>query len=241
MEFSVPARRTPRLVLLLTAWTDYAFSSDNVAASQAGLSLRPPSLEIEGSDGRWTTLLPEVGIPVGRPQTVVVDLTGRTPLGALRLRVRTNMRIYWDQILYDVSAGESITRVRLPAGQADLRWRGYSAETSPDGREPFSYDYARVLLTAPWKLMPGRYTREGDVRELVSTTDDRFVVSRPGDEIVMSFPLFRRRPPGGRARSCSTRTVSARKWTGTPPAPTSPIRCRSTACVRTPPIRSRGP
>jgi len=35
--------------------------------------------------------------------------------------------------------------------------------------------------------MPGRYTREGDVRELVREEDDRFVISRPGDEIALSF------------------------------------------------------
>ena len=35
--------------------------------------------------------------------------------------------------------------------------------------------------------MPGRYTREGDVRELLREADDLFVVSRPGDEIALSF------------------------------------------------------
>jgi len=200
VEMSIPARPTPRLVLLLTAWTDYAFSSDNVAASQAGVSLRPPSLEIADADGRWKTLLKEVGIPVGRPQTVVVDLTDRVPRRAIRLRVRTNMRIYWDRILFDASAGGASRTERIPLGAADLRWRGYSAEVSPDGREPFAYDYARVLLTAPWKLMPGRYTREGDVRELVTATDDRFVVSRPGDEIALSFAALPP-PPAGWTRT----------------------------------------
>jgi hypothetical protein len=42
--------------------------------------------------------------------------------------------------------------------------------------------------------MPGRYTREGDVRELLLKTDDMFVISKPGDEISLSFDA-RRLPP----------------------------------------------
>ena len=60
-----------RVHLLLTGWTDYAFSSDNVAAHQAGLSFRPPWLEIKDASGNWITAMPEIGLPVGRPQTVV--------------------------------------------------------------------------------------------------------------------------------------------------------------------------
>ena len=200
IELETPVLDGSRLLLLLTAWTDYAFSSDNVAASQAGLSLRPPSLEIADADGSWRTLIENIGIPVGRPQTVVVDLSGRVPRTGARLRVRTNMPIHWDQVLLDTSAGEEVRRERIEPLRADLRWRGYSAEVSPDGREPFSYDYARVGLTAPWKLMPGRYTREGDVRPLVTATDDRFVVSRPGDEIAVTFRALPP-PPAGSTRT----------------------------------------
>jgi hypothetical protein len=42
--------------------------------------------------------------------------------------------------------------------------------------------------------MPGRYTREGDVRELLLQADDMFVISRPGDEISLSFDA-RKLPP----------------------------------------------
>src|SRR5206468_950667 len=64
-------------VLLLTGWTDYAFSSDNVAAHQAGLRMQPPRLEVRDAAGKWRTAIADIGIPVGRPQTIVVDLAKR--------------------------------------------------------------------------------------------------------------------------------------------------------------------
>jgi Flp pilus assembly protein TadD len=176
-------------VLLLTGWTDYAFSSDNVAASQRGLALAPPRLEVRDEDGRWQTALPEIGVPVGRPQTVVVDLSGRWRGPSREVRIVTNMRIYWDQA--QVAPGRlpgtaSTARVLAPSG-AELRWRGFSRETSPDGREPWDYAYASVSWSSPWKVLPGRYTREGDVLELLAPRDDMFVISRPGDEIAVRF------------------------------------------------------
>jgi hypothetical protein len=88
----------------------------------------------------------------------------------------------------DTSDGGAPAEIsKLEARKAELRWRGFSAEVTPDGREPFGYDYSRVSFTSPWKVMPGRYTREGDVRELISEIDDIFIVSRPGDEVALSF------------------------------------------------------
>jgi tetratricopeptide (TPR) repeat protein len=175
-------------ILLLTGWTDYAFSSDNVAAHQSGLTLDAPRLEVEGADGRWRTALDQIGLPVGRPQTVVVDLRHVALGPSRRVRVVTSMRVYWDRIVAAVPATEKLLHpVVLEPRRADLRERGFSAETSPDGREPWSYDYARVSWLSPWKTMPGRYTREGDVRPLLAESDDRFVVSKPGDEIALDF------------------------------------------------------
>ena len=75
----------------------------------------------------------------------------------------------------------------MDPSKADLHWRGFSAEVTPDGREPFGYDYKNVSFTSPWKVMTGRYTREGDIRELLTRTDDMFVIARPGDEIRLTF------------------------------------------------------
>ncbi len=172
-------------LLLLTGWTDYAFSSDNVAAHQAGLAMRPPAVEVEDGHGGWSRVA-ETGIPVGRPQTLVVDLAGKWRPGR-RLRLSTNMRIYWDQIRLAARGTKRGRAAWLALSRADLRERGFSAEVSPDGRQPFSYDYALVSWDSPWKVMPGRYTRPGDVRELLAATDDLYVTSRPGDEIALSF------------------------------------------------------
>jgi hypothetical protein len=174
-------------VLLLTGWTDYAFSSDNVAAHQAGFAMKLPVLQVQDAKGAWQTAIADLGVPVGRPQTLVVEMAGRWRGSARRVRIVTSMRIYWDQARVGTRAAIPGEPARLEARRADLTERGFSAEITPDGREPFGYDYARVGALSPWKAFPGRYTRTGDVRELVAAVDDVFVVSRPGDEIALSF------------------------------------------------------
>jgi cytochrome c-type biogenesis protein CcmH/NrfG len=177
-----------RVKLLLTGWTDYAWSSDNLAASQSGKALSLPALQVKDKQGQWQTVIENIGIPVGRPQTIVADLTGKFLSASREVRIVTNMRIYWDQILVDTSANDLPVRMtRLSPVVANLRWRGFSREYSPDRRQPLGYDYNDVSFTSPWKVMTGRYTREGDVRELLAASDDMFVISRPGDELSLSF------------------------------------------------------
>jgi tetratricopeptide (TPR) repeat protein len=176
-----------RSVLLLTGWTDYAWSSDNVAAHQAGLRMQPPSLEVEDPSGRWVKGIDQIGVPIGRPQTVAADLTGIFKGPSRRVRITTNMRIYWDEIRVADIVDAARSQVELPPSSAQLRERGFSAEATPDGREPMGYDYDRVSPVSPWKQFPGTYTREGDVLELLDKSDDLFVISRPGDEVAVTF------------------------------------------------------
>src|SRR5579864_3413315 len=97
------------------------------------------------------------------------------------------MRVYWDRVLAGTAVDRTVSLQPLDPVAASLRPRGFSAEVRPDGREPVTYDYARVSLVSPWKSMPGRYTRFGDVRSLVAQSDDMFVIAEPGDEIAVSF------------------------------------------------------
>jgi hypothetical protein len=49
--------------------------------------------------------------------------------------------------------------------------------------------------------MPGRYTRAGDVLPLLVSTDDRFVIAHPGDEIALTFEAAAPPPAPGYART----------------------------------------
>ncbi|HYX41062.1 MAG TPA: hypothetical protein VE821_05165, partial [Pyrinomonadaceae bacterium] len=201
LDDGVPAQR--RTLLLLTGWTDYSWSSDNVAAAQAGKAAMLPALQVRDASGQWRTVIADIGIPVGRPQTVTVDLTGKFLSASREVRIVTNMRVLWDQILVDTSSGDfPVQLTRLDPVSANLHWRGFSREMTPDGREPYGYDYEQVSFAAPWKVMPGRYTRLGDVRALLLRSDDMFVISRPGDEISLSFDATRLPPlPQGWTRT----------------------------------------
>jgi len=190
-------------VLLMYGWIDYADSTSNLAAAQAGLTLTPPYLEfldetVDGPDavrlggtlrhGRWVRAMPQIGFPAGLPKTMTVDLEGALPAGARVVRIGTSMRIYWDQvrIATRLAGPPSITAVE--AASADLRYRGFPALSAPDGRAPELYDYARNQDPVHWKSHIGGFTRYGDVRELLGSVDDRYVITRPGDEIALSFP-----------------------------------------------------
>jgi hypothetical protein len=195
---AVPARP----LLLLTAWTDYAFSSDNVAAHQAGLSLSPPALQVRDADGQWRTALPDIGIPVGRPQTLVVDLAPVLRPREHVVRLVTNMRIYWDRIAVGSAvASDAFPRTPMPMTGAGLAERGFSFEVRPGGREPAGYDYDRVTQESPWKTMAGRYTRLGDVMPLLARSDDMFVIGKPGDEVALTFGAPRAALPRGWRRT----------------------------------------
>jgi hypothetical protein len=143
---------------------------------------------VRDPEGRWRPAIADIGIPVGRPQTIVVDLAPVLRAGEHTVRIATNMRIYWDQIL--LASAIDINTLRPKRHNplaAILRNRGFSREVRPRGSEPPLYDYDDVSSESPWRVLRGLYTREGDVQPLLSRSDDMFVIAKPGDEIAVSF------------------------------------------------------
>jgi hypothetical protein len=71
---------------------------------------------------------------------------------------------------------------------AGLRLRGFSrAHIDPRRERPEYYEYADWRPQAMWDQVPGLYTRYGDVRELLVSAEDQFVIMGSGDELTLSF------------------------------------------------------
>ncbi|MFQ5844850.1 MAG: FG-GAP-like repeat-containing protein, partial [Planctomycetota bacterium] len=144
LDFSgrVPApAEGERLLLLLDGWVEYGYSHSNFAASQAGLALEPPRLEVL-EDGSWKTAVANTGYPAGLPRTMTLDLTGVVTRRRPVFRLRTNLELYCDRVTLGVDRGRGRARVHRVAPQgAHLHERGYPREYSPDGALPLLYDY----------------------------------------------------------------------------------------------------
>jgi tetratricopeptide (TPR) repeat protein len=195
LDLGKEALKAKQVVLLLHGWIDYADSTANLAASQAGVEIIPPYLQVKNKQGEWQTVIDSTGFVAGLPKTITIDLTGKFLCSDARVRLVTSMRLYWDQILIDASDGDSSVKVTtLEPMRADLRWRGFPREYSPDGRKPLVYDYRTIEPTAPWKAHLGNYTRFGDVRELLLAPEDMYVITRNGDEMQVDFDA-KRLPP----------------------------------------------
>lgn len=176
-----------RTILFLTGWTDYAFSSDNVSASQGGKTLSMPQLQVKNANGEWQTVIESIGISVGRPQTLAVDLTGKFLTDSREVRIVTNFKTFWDKIAVDTSEQiENLRTFELETETADLRERGYSAEEKFGGAMIVP-DYDKVKVDDRWKNFAGKFTKTGDVKFLLEKIDDVFVIAKAGDEFVLKF------------------------------------------------------
>jgi hypothetical protein len=51
-------------------------------------------------------------------------------------------------------------------------------------------------VTQRWRDLSGYYTRFGDVRELLTNVDDRYVIMNAGDELRLQFPADAALPAG---------------------------------------------
>ncbi|MBA3766151.1 MAG: ASPIC/UnbV domain-containing protein, partial [Acidobacteria bacterium] len=188
------------LWLIATGWLHPTDASINIAIQQGGHE-KPQDLSLEVPDGHggWVESKSHLGFPAGRNKTILLDLKGVfLPNTPRRLRLRTNLEVYWDSIWWAKGLpGTEIKTTRLAPETADLRYRGHSIITQANDSSPETPDYNKIAGTVQrWRDLIGYYTRFGDVRELLQKADDRYVIMNSGDEMAFRFAAPPQPPSG---------------------------------------------
>jgi tetratricopeptide (TPR) repeat protein len=182
-----PLNAQSPLRLLMTGYVNYFSATSLYAAWKAGIKPISPYVEAQMPDGTWQRIADDVGFPAGLERTIVVDLTGKLPAGARRIRLVTNLEIFWDQVLIDNNIEGEARTTEIPLTLATLHFRGYPTQIEGASSGDLDYDYDRVSLTGPFQHERGNYTRMGDVTPLLKSIDDRYVIFGSGEEIAAEF------------------------------------------------------
>ena len=192
VDLGEDAPQSGPLWLIAKGWMHPTDSSVNVAISQ-GQEVHPQPLSMEVPDGKggWVVVRPNLGFPAGRKKICLFDLAGIfRPDTPRRLRLRTNLEIFWDSIEWAKGLPDTrLNTVRIDPATADLHYRGYSVINKPNASSPEVPDYGQLSSSKQvWRDLIGYYTRFGDVRELLAKIDDRYVIMNAGDEMTFRFP-----------------------------------------------------
>jgi hypothetical protein len=143
---------------------------------------------VQTATAEWKRVSDDIGFPAGLARTMVAELTGKLPPGTSRIRIGTNLNIYWDQILFDQTPEVAgIQMQMIPLAEASLRFHGYPRQVQGDPKSDLWYVYEDVSSTGPYARHTGNFTAYGDVRPLLDKVDDKFVIIASGDEVALEF------------------------------------------------------
>lgn len=176
------------LRLIIDGYTDYFTATSMYAADQAGIKVIAPYVEAQDGQGKWTRVVEDMGFPAGLERTMIADLSGKVPPGTRRIRIVTNLKIYWDAIRIDQTPDPEDLRVsEAPLAKATLDFLGYPREIRLQPASDTTYSYTHRSMTGPYARAAGNYTRYGDVSDLLRASDDRFAVFGSGEGVKLDF------------------------------------------------------
>jgi len=177
------------LFLFLQGWLFPTDASINVNLSQSD-SLKSifPYLQVPDEKGNWKTVINNIGFPKGKNKTMIIDLTNKFPHDDYRLRIRTNMQIYWDHIfIANNEPNSKIITKELKPTYANLHYRGFSKTSQKNQSSPHLPNYYSIDKDQKWRDLIGMYTKYGDVLELIMESDNKYVIMNSGDEVTLKF------------------------------------------------------
>ena len=181
---------TDNVLLILNGWIFPTDASINVALSQSNeIQVKSPNIQVINAKGEWETVISNLGFPMGKDKNVIADLSGKFLSNDHRVRIQTNMEIYWDEVfLAKNNPNVPVRTTTLNPIAADLHYRGFSRTYRKGGRYgPHWFDYDEVDTSAKWRDLTGNYTRYGDVLPLLTDADNKYIISNAGDETTLKF------------------------------------------------------
>lgn len=187
--------------IFLNGWIFPSDASINVALSQTDkLKVFFPIIQVINKKGEWETVIQNLGFPMGKDKTVIADLSGKFLSNDHRVKIKTNMEIYWDQIFFSNSNPNTPMEItKLNPDTAEIHYRGFSRSYKKGGRYgPHWFDYYDVDKANKWRDLTGNYTRYGDVLSLLKESDNKYIISNAGDETSINFSVdkFPKLKPG---------------------------------------------
>ncbi len=133
---------------------------------------------------------------------MVIDVSDILHRDDPRVRVATNLRLYWDAILLAVDGDDAPRDVRaLEPSSATIWRRGFSAPLAGSGKggsedtQPERFDWEKLAASPRWNQTPGNYTRYGDCTPLLAAVDDRYAMIGAGDALTIRFDARGLPPP----------------------------------------------
>jgi tetratricopeptide (TPR) repeat protein len=176
--------------LVLNGWVDWADGSTFLSREQEGDGgLVPPYLQVRNAKGEWQTVIDDLGMPSGKTKTLAVDLTGKFLSASREVRIVTNLCVFWDEVfLGEDATAPTLNLTPLAATEATLGYHGFSTSIiHPQRKKPEHFEYEPTTPLSYWNPTRGNYTRYGDVADLVTTVDDRYVIMGSADEVRLRY------------------------------------------------------
>jgi hypothetical protein len=177
--------------LVMTAMVDWGQSQDyynwingflDQKVPNGTAILPPPFMEVKDANGNWVRVPESRQIPIAAdytPRTFAVNLTGLFPTNDYSLRINNYWNVTYDYIGIDTTPQENLNIQRINS-IANF----YQSENTDS-------------------FASGNFTRYGDVTQLLSDADDKYVIGMQGDTVSLHFPIADLAPlADGMERDC---------------------------------------
>ena len=168
---------------MIEGWTLYS----SAYTSKAN---RRPSIEVKDATGKWA-VVKTFGLPAGDEKAMVLDLSGLFPTRDRHIRLNLGSPNWVRWVVDSVRLDDSAPFAPL----VDSEVQPLAATLSQGGIASFIlptvHSRAAVLddnlSFNGVGLGQGKFTRYGDVSELVGRQDDKFVIMGMGDQLLLTF------------------------------------------------------